>query len=60
MKEETNQMYKVLENSYGIEKIIELENKMKHNEDTIISQNEVISDLRKTDKKQKKFLSNFM
>lgn len=60
MKEETNQMYKVLENSYGIEKIIELENKMKHNEDTITSQNEVISDLRKTDKKQKKFLSNFM
>jgi len=26
-------MYKVLENSYGIEKIIELENKLKHNED---------------------------
>jgi len=24
-------MYKVLENSYGIEKIIELENKLKHN-----------------------------
>lgn len=35
MKEETQQMYKVLENSYGIEKIIELENKLKHNEDSI-------------------------
>lgn len=30
-------MYKVLENSYGIEKIIELENKLKHNEDTIVN-----------------------
>ena len=45
MKEETTQMYKVLENSYGIEKIIELENKLKHNEDTIVNQNEVIGDL---------------
>lgn len=28
-------MYKGLENSYGIEKIIELENKLKHNEDNL-------------------------
>jgi hypothetical protein len=33
-------MYKVLENSYGIEKIIELENKLKHNEDTLDGQRE--------------------
>jgi hypothetical protein len=35
MKEETSQMYKVLENSYGIERVVEVENKIKHNEDEI-------------------------
>jgi len=44
-------MYKVLENSYGIEKIIELENKLKHNLDKVEEQKGVIKDLRKTEKK---------
>jgi len=52
-------MYKVLENSYGIEKIIELENKLKHNQDEVEKQRIVIKDLRKTEKKQKHFLENF-
>jgi len=51
MKEETSQMYKVLENSYGIEKIIELENKLKHNQDKIADQSGILKDLWKTDKK---------
>jgi hypothetical protein len=52
-------MYKVLENSYGIEKIIELENKLKHNQQTIESQSTVLKDLRRTEKNQKKFIENF-
>jgi len=53
-------MYKVLENSYGIEKIIELENKLKHNQDQIEAQNGQLKDLWKTNKKQKKFLDNYL
>ena len=49
-------MYKVLENSYGIDKVVDFENELADKERILEEQKTQIKDLRKVKKNQKKFI----